>query len=109
MRLALVALLVSALAIIPAASAAKNPYRFSNRAGFERFAATSFVTLARQTLHKRYVVRSIGCAKTASGRGDCVVAAFNARDGLARFAYSLICASDAGNDCTGRINSWPSP
>lgn len=99
------AALVVALAAAPSALAS-DPYKFSHRAVFEKGAAKAFVALARTSRLGRYRVLSIGCAKGGAGRSYCAVVA-RAATGVDHFTYSIDCPTDAGGDCTGRIELWP--
>jgi hypothetical protein len=84
---------VIALAV-PSVASAESPYRFSDRAAFERSVAQSFVKLELAKKRLRYTVTGIGCAKTGIGRAWCAV---SARGPVGRqvFAVKVTCGKSA--------------
>lgn len=101
----LVPALLAALILAPVASAGA-PYRFASRAKLERAAAVQFRSLAHRKLGGRFIVRSIGCAKGGVGRAYCAVVATSSRGGTQPYEFALLCPSDSGIGCTGRIDAW---
>jgi hypothetical protein len=106
-RLALVA--AGALAALACAgTASADPYRFRDRSVTERAVAKEFVSLERRKTHRRYRVRSVGCAKGGVGRIFCAVAA-TGPDGTETFKVTVSCPDDSGSGCTIRAFPWALP
>jgi hypothetical protein len=100
-RLLLVAL--AALMLVPVALAGA-PFRFTNRASFERNMAQVFMRLPGV---KREHVRSIGCAKSGIGRFGCIVVADDPARGLVRWQLGFSCATDLVTPkCTYMLQPW---
>jgi hypothetical protein len=93
---AVVVVLVVAL-VAAAGAAAGNPFQFSDRAAFERSMLAS-PRPALPVVGRRYVPRSIGCAKAGVGRYACVLVA-TSRLGTQTYSVRVSCSSDTSNDC----------
>lgn len=90
-------LLVLVLALVLASSASADPFRFANRAAFERLMATAVVKTYPTRL-RGYRVSGIGCAKYGVGRAYCSVVARRRLD-VREFTLRVECADDRGTGC----------